>query len=431
VGEVAFRSRLMRAPFGRPYPVTVRTGFLFRDKRIELVRLHATGPGLEARLDGRLLLTEDAALAAEGRVDADLGLIAPWLREGMPELAGRVGGDVVLDLRHGALHLRGPVEGRAIHLGPLRLASARGQAHVVPGLLTLRQVQALGYGGAVSGSVDVSFGETVRFSSDLAARDLDAEALLDLAHLPLPLSAVARTTFRLAGEPGDVSTWSGGGEFVTERGAPHGERVPVGATGSFTLDAGRLRLQGTEVEAAALRAGMDLDVDLGRSPARGWITVSGSTSDAAITQAGTLVLLRALDVDPGELAREPLQGHGSVRARIGLGGSADLDLALQLSRGSWAGRPFDEAALGLTLRGSRLEIHDLAMAFPRGRLAGTLALDTASPGPRSRPTLSIPTSCSSSSTSPRGWAGLSPAPCRWSRGPRESWGKAASTPRMR
>ncbi len=375
-GDLGIVCAVTRAPFARPYPIRVRTGFRLHGTAVDLFQLHAEAAGLAAEGAARVGLADGLVVAGSLRTAADLAVVRRWMTPEMPALAGKVSGSFVLDAHDGTFQLRGPVIGEGVVVGPLQASWCRAQAAVQPGILELAGLQARAYGGALTGSLAVMFGEEIRFRTNLTGQGLDAAPLLRLAELPLPLTASLDAGLSLEGDPGSPATWSGHGRLLA-RPRQSASGVATGASGEFDLRDGRLRVSGARVQAAEADLRLDLTADLSTHPVRGTLVLDGSTRDAAATQAGALTLLAALDVDPGDLARRPISGAGPVRVRAVLGGAPELDLAIALDTGEWSGHPFDHAALQMALRGKELRIERVAAEGPLGKLEGGVALSTA------------------------------------------------------
>ncbi|HEX5044299.1 MAG TPA: outer membrane protein assembly factor BamA [Candidatus Polarisedimenticolaceae bacterium] len=381
-GELGVVCSVDRTPFARPYPVRVRTGFRLHGTALDLFQLRAEAAGLGAEGALRVGLADGVVAAGSFRATGDLAAVRAWMTPDMPALAGKVSGLFVLDARAGTFHLRGPVSGEGLVVGPLQVAWAQGQASVHPGAFDLARLQARAYGGNLTGLLGVTFGPALRFRTNLTGQGLDATPLLQLAELPLPLAASLDAGLLLEGAPGSPATWSGHGRLLA-RPRRGGTGVATGATGTFDLRDGKLRVSGARVQAAEADLRLDLSADLGAHPVRGTVVLEGSTRDAAATQRGALTLLAALGVDPGELARRPISGAGPVRVRTVLGGAPELDLALALDTGEWSGHPFQHAALQMALRGTELRIERVAAEGPLGKLEGGVALSTGEASPRS------------------------------------------------
>ena len=374
-GELGLVCTLARPPFARPYPVELRTGFRLKDIALDLYQMRARAPGLAADGALRIAFRDTVQVTGAAQVAGDLGAVRAWMTPEMPALQGQITGSLVLDAQGGALTLQGPVEGHGVVVGTLRTTWCRARVSVRPGVVDFVQLRARAYGGALTGALSLELGDQIRFRTNLTGQALDAPALLELAQLPLPISASLDAGLTLAGAPADPGTWSGSGRLLARpRSAPG--KVPIGATGEFDLQAGRLRVRGARVQAAEADLRLDLEAALGAQPVRGTLALDGSTRDAAATQAGALTLLTALDADPGDLARRPISGAGPVRVRAAFGGAPDVEVALSLADGAWSGHPFATAALDLALRGSELQIRRVAADGPEGRVDAGAVVST-------------------------------------------------------
>src|SRR6185503_9018864 len=141
-GELGVVCAVERAPFARPYPVRLRTGFRLHGAALDFFQLHAEGAGLAGEGAGRVSFADGLTVAGALRAAGDLAVVRSFMTDDMPALAGKVSGSLVLDARQGTFHLRGPVVGSGVVVGPLQVAWCRAEASVHPGALEFTGLQA-------------------------------------------------------------------------------------------------------------------------------------------------------------------------------------------------------------------------------------------------------------------------------------------------
>jgi hypothetical protein len=98
-------------------------------------------------------------------------------------------------------------------IGPIATESARADVTVRPGRLEVVGIDGRAYKGVVTGTVDLTFGDTLELRTDLAGKGADLARIIRLAGPDLPIASNADVTFKIAGDPGSPATWIGGGTF--------------------------------------------------------------------------------------------------------------------------------------------------------------------------------------------------------------------------
>ena len=91
VGEVKANATIEAPLFGRPWPATARGGLRLGGGRLEIFNATGEGPGATAEMTGNVTWGSGASFTAEGRLDADLAALSPYLA-GDLRLAGRAQG---------------------------------------------------------------------------------------------------------------------------------------------------------------------------------------------------------------------------------------------------------------------------------------------------------------------------------------------------
>ena len=112
-----------------------------------------------------------------------------------------------------------------------------------------------------------------------------------------------------------------------------------------------------ELADASLR--LTLDADLNEHPTPIRLAIDGATRSARTTQLATLKFFDALGIARNRFAVEPVTGAGTVSALVATGRATTVDLALDLSDGSYSGEPYSRAVLDLAAGDSAIEIRNL------------------------------------------------------------------------
>jgi hypothetical protein len=392
------------------------------------------GPVGPAVATGRLS-DADGSLGVE-----DLEVKAGLEHDGWINLSGRVadvahGRGVAMTVRFGGDDLRSLV-GRALpwlaRLGPFggaaTVSERDGRIDVHGLVLTAGEAPALEL--ALEGGIADLFGaRRVAIATRATARDLaSAGAALGVARLPA-LGPVTATGHIVGGDAGiglaelDLGIGSGGGS-----GAARAGRRKAGGT--------RLRLTGAVAELGRLE-GIDVALALhakdlatfaaalgGRAPAIGPVEVSGRVAGSATHLASDRMTVRfnqtlfranvtttfadgapprlAASFDTALLRLEDFGVRPAPRDETGAGGGRALSSGASLDRPlAWralraiegtmrvrasravggAGLAFEDMRLAMDLRGGVLELRDLAVGYPGGRLAAAGRVDAAAAPP--------------------------------------------------
>ncbi len=374
VGRFSMEAAFRQAPLFRPLPLRVHGGFALERRRLDLVAVRAAGPALAFELDGHATWGGGVSFQARGRATATAQRLAGWLEPSFPQIEGSLSGHFTVERFPGLpLVLRGHWQADGVRFGPFR--AARAEADVVKRgpHLDLEHLRADAYGGTVEARVGVALGRSPRFRVRADGEGLDLERLLDLVGRPLPFAAEARLSLDLEGEAQRRGSWTGSGTIACEA-APDGRRLALAGSGRLAFSGGRFRLEAPSVQLAGATVQLEVGLDLGATRLRGDIALAGRTSDAAGTHAAFLRILEALDVEPGDVVRAPLEGAGEFEAKVGVGGALDATLGLRLERGGWAGESFDRADVDLAIREDELDIRALQAERGPSRIEGRLRL---------------------------------------------------------
>jgi outer membrane protein insertion porin family len=337
----------VEAPFlGRAWIGHARGGVRIGLSRVDIFQTRAEGPGAAAELTGTVSWGAGTSFTAEGRATADLGLLRPYLR-GDLALAGHAEGPYQI-VYTGGTPIRVTVQAatKNVRIGPIATDTARGELTLHPGRLDLARIEARAYGGSFSGSVGLAFGAHQVLETNVIGRAADFGRVVALAGRDLPLSALVDLTLETRGDPAHLETWTGGGTFQATPVAS-ASRLPVGGSGRLRFTQGHVVVDSDAVTMGEARFRLALDAALGEHPVPIRLSLDGTTRDATATQRASLAMLDALGVARNSIASEPVAGTGSIRADVRTSGSAEVDLRLDLSGGSWSGIPFDRAALDL------------------------------------------------------------------------------------
>ena len=79
IGEVRAEATLEAPIFNRPWPATVRGGLRLGGGRLEIFDATGQGPGATAELAGTVMWVAGVSFTAQGRLDADLSGLSPFL----------------------------------------------------------------------------------------------------------------------------------------------------------------------------------------------------------------------------------------------------------------------------------------------------------------------------------------------------------------
>ncbi|HJQ98113.1 MAG TPA: translocation/assembly module TamB domain-containing protein, partial [Candidatus Polarisedimenticolaceae bacterium] len=345
IGEAQGRAEIEAPLFRTPFPLTAKGGVRVGMGRVEIFGAEAQGPGTSARVDtGTVSWGTGTSFTAEGSATADLGAIRPFLA-GHLALSGTVDGPVQVVLAGGPVRVVLP-EARTSKLtvGPIVSESGLAAVTIRPGRLEVRNLDAAAYGGRFTGSVDLAFGKEMVLTTDLAGEGADLGAIVALTGKTLPVAATAALTLRTEGDPGALATWTGEGTFEAVPRVPDAaRRIPARGRGRIVFGGGRVRVESSRLELAEAALAMTLESPLPPAEPEVALSLSGTTRDAGVTQAGALRILDALGVPKNRFATEPVKGHGGVRAEVRAAAPPRLVLELDLADGAWMGQAFDAA----------------------------------------------------------------------------------------
>lgn len=376
VGEASAEARITRSPIERPLPLRVRGGLRIREGKVEFYSARVEGAELRAGVEGAVTWGGGAVLSARALVNGSAAALRPYLASDFPEIEGALAGELLIDRpARGPLTIAGPVRANGARFGPLSARRAAAEMLYREGRLVLADLSAAAYGGAVSGKVEVRFGDRPTFRAEARVSGADARALLELAGRSLPVASSVEGTVALGGEAGRLESWTGEARFTATAAAVDPVRpIAASGTGRIAFDGGRVRTPETRLRLSGADLALDLDLPVGGSDPPGRFEVRGTTSDARRTRAGVVSLLEAFEVAVPEVLREELEGQGSIGAAAFLGTPVELDVDLALDRGGFAGRPFERGTLRLAMRGDRLEILDLTVRDREARLSAKARL---------------------------------------------------------
>jgi outer membrane protein insertion porin family len=361
--------------FERPWTAEVRSGLRLSAGRLEIFGARAQGPGAAAELAGNVTWGAGASFTAEGRLDAAMGELSPYL-PGHLGMEGHVEGPVQIVYVAGApIRVTSQASTTGFKIGPVATDSARVDLTVRPGRLDVAGIDGRAYGGTIKGRVGLTFGTPTILETDLTGTGADLGRLIALAGKDLPVASAADVTFKIAGDPGHLATWTGGGTFDAVPRAAKAGGVPVKGRGLLTFDGGRVRVRSDRIELGEAALSLDLAAELTGSPAPMRLTLDGTTRDARATQLAALRFMDALGVARNRFTVEPVEGAGTVRAVVRTGRSTGLDLALDLRNGSWAKEPFDGALLNLVVDDASVNVARLAVSRGAQNLEGHLRMD--------------------------------------------------------
>jgi outer membrane protein assembly complex protein YaeT len=377
IGEMSTDATLEAPIFNRPWPATVRSGLRLGGGRLEIFSATGVGPGAVAELSGNVVWGVGVSFTAQGRLDADLTALTPYL-EGNTALAGRAEGPVQI-VYTGGVPIRVAMQATTtgFQIGPIATESARCDLTIRPGHLDVENIDARAYKGSFAGAVGLTFGTPLELTTDLSGKGVDLARLIRLAGPELPLSSTAEVTFKIVGDPGSLRTWTGGGTFdaapvpTTARG-----RIAAGGRGRLTFDSGHVRVQADRLSLAETSLRFGFESELSEAPAKSHLTIEGTTRDAEAAQGATLSILDAFGVERNRFVVLPLDGAGALRADLRTTGRATtFDLGLELQDGSYAGEPFDSAVLDLGVSRNVVDLRRFDVKAGAQSLAGSARLD--------------------------------------------------------
>ena len=375
VGEASGSAAVSAPFFGRPWPATVRGGLRLGAGRLEIVGGNATGPGATAEINGTVLWGAGVSFTSEGRANADLAAVAPFLA-GRLALAGSLSGPVRVVYTGGTpVRVTMGASTTALRIGPIKTESATGDVTLRPGRLDVANVDGRGYGGRFTGSVGLAFGNPMTLETDLVGKGADLARLIALAGKELPIASDADVTLKIVGDPGKTATWTGGGTFdATPKEASAG-RYPARGRGELRFADGRVRVTSDRLEMASAVLRFDLESNLRASPPAVRLSLDGTTRSARQTQLATLAFMRALGVREPRFSTDPVEGSGRVRTEIVTGPRMRVDLALDLAQGSWSGQAFETAALDLGVDDAGVALRRLDVTRGGESVAARLRFD--------------------------------------------------------
>lgn len=377
VAEVRGTAAVEAPIFAHAWSGNVHGGIRLGAGRLEIVAAEAKGTGASAELNGNVTWGAGSSFTAEGRLDADLTQLAPFLRGGSL-LAGHVSGPVHIVLA-GHLPIRVTLDAKTtgFRVGPVVTESATGLLTLRPDRLDVTGLDARGYDGAFTGSVGLTFAPPSLLSLDIAGRGADLARLIAFSGKNLPIASSADVTLRIEGEAASVATWTGTGTFdATPRKGAVGSRIPVRGRGRVTFANESLRVQSERLELASAAVALDFGASLASHAPSILLHAQGKTDDAAATQAGVLAILDALGVARNRFTTEPVSGAGTLRADVRAGATTRLDLDFDLAGGSWSGQAFDRARVGVVIDGDIVDLRTLSLAKGSQSIDGLLRMNS-------------------------------------------------------
>ncbi len=347
IGSTEFQATVEAPPFVRPWSASVRGGVRVGSGRVEIFSAAAHGPGADAELSGTVTWGAGASFTADGRAALEFVPLRPYLI-GHAGLSGHAEGPVQIVFSGGApIRVTAQMKTSGFKVGPVVTESAVADITVRPHGLDVAGLRARAYGGEFTGAVSLTFGKEPRLTTDLVGRGVDLGRVTALTGRELPIAAIAGMTFKVTGDPAHLASWTGGGTFDAVPAPGGAARIPARGRGRLEFGDGAVRVVSDRLELGDAAFRLDLKAGLEVKPASVRLLVDGATRDAAATQRATLVLLDALGVPRNRFATEPISGNGAVRAQLRTGETTQLDLALDLQDGAWAGNDFEHAALDL------------------------------------------------------------------------------------
>jgi outer membrane protein assembly complex protein YaeT len=381
IGEVRADATVEAPLFDRPWSGSVRGGLRLGGGRLEIFGATGEGPGARGELAGNVTWGSGASFTAHGRLDADLSALSPFI-VGDVILAGHAEGPVQIVYTGGVpIRVTMQAETSGLRIGPIATDTARADLTIRPGRLDVANVDARGYGGAFTGTVGLAFGPKLALETDLAGEGADLSRLIRLTGKDLPIASTADVTLKIAGEPGKIATWTGGGTFDAAR-APAGSsgRIPADGKGRLTFESGRVRVTAEELSLAEATLGLSFEADVGPHAGGIRLELSGRTRSARATQLAAQKLMDAFGVERNKFAVLPVEGAGTLRADVRTGRDAHFDLTLDLTRGSYAGEPFDRAVLDLSAGGGAVELRRVDLSGGGQSVAGSARFNADSGG---------------------------------------------------
>jgi len=372
IGEVKADVTVEAALFDRPWPATVRGGLRIGGGRLEIFGATGSGPGANAELAGLVTWAAGASFTAQGRLDADLAALSPYLVGDLP-LSGHAEGPVQI-VYTGGVPIRVTTQARttALRIGPIVTDTARGELTIRPGHMEVAAIDAHAYGGNFGGTVGLTFGHAVHLDTDLVGKGADLGALVALSGKDLPIASTADVTFAISGEAGHVATWTGSAKFDGVPGPPGpAKRVPARGRGRLTFDNGLVTLDAESLVAAEASLRLGLTADLHAAPPSIGFSVDGTTRNARTTQLAALQFLDALGVARNRFAVSPLEGAGGLRAAVATGPATNFELDLSLRDGSYSGESFASADFAMAASDAAIEIRHADLQGDGASVAGS------------------------------------------------------------
>jgi outer membrane protein insertion porin family len=380
IGEASGRAEIEAPLFRTPFPVSARGGVRVGAGRVEIFAARAEGPGTVAELEsGTVSWGTGTSFTAEGRTTADLAAIHPFLATRLP-LGGTVSGPVQVILAGAPVRVVLPqARTQRLFVGPVVTESATAGLTIRPGRIEVRALDAAAYGGRFQGDVDLAFGKQLQLTTDLKGEGADLGAIVALTGKTLPVAATAAVTLRVSGDPGALATWTGEGTFDAVPRAPDpARRIPARGRGRVVFADGAVRVTSDRLELAGATLSLALSSPLPPTAPEVALTLSGTTRDAAATQAAALRMLDALGVPRNRFSQEPLAGHGAIRADVRAGAKPSLALELDLFDGSWMAQAFDAAHVLIDSGPDRVALEKVRVARGEESFEGRAVLSVPS-----------------------------------------------------
>ena len=376
VGEVRADVSVEAPIFDHPWPASVRGGLRLGGGRLEIFGATGSGPGADGELAGTVTWAAGASFTAQGRANADLAALASYIA-GDLALSGTASGPLQI-VYLGGVPIRVTMQAKttALRVGPIVTESAEAEVTVRPNRLDVLDIDGRAYDGRVTGTLGLAFGRPIQLTTALEGKGVELSRLIALTGKELPVSCPADVTFSLAGDPRQLATWIGEGTFssvASERVAAG--RIPARGRGRLTFDSGRVRVNVDPLSLADAALRLSLEADLGDKPTPIRLTIEGTTRSARATQLATLRFFDALGIARNRFAVEPVTGTGTVRAVLSTGRDTHVDLALDLSDGSYSGDTFSRAVLDLAVGDAAIDIRRIEIEGEGTTATGSARFD--------------------------------------------------------
>jgi outer membrane protein insertion porin family len=368
---------LVRDPLVKPLKVDVQTGLRLSGNRLELTGLVAEGAAVTLEVDSAIEITAEPVITGTGHVDINLSQLNTLMDPSRENLSGSVSGDFSFEKGTEPFELKGTFQSSRVGIGDMKLQNASSSVQLNGVRLTLSDLRAQGYGGRISGVLETMLDESAMLTTTVVGEDLHSVEIFAYLGVPLPLTGRVDCELTLAGDRTRISSWNADGRFTMRADESATTDIPISGAGWLQLQAGRFELEATGVEIATGFFDVGLSLAVGGSTEPGSLRITGAIDDARAVQLATLQIFNTLNLASTELLASPLEGAGSVRAEIELGGQTGVTLEMDLQAGGWAGKDFDTAVLALTLDDDTVAIEELSIHHTDEQLSasGEILLD--------------------------------------------------------